>query len=260
MKEKILALIAAVSAAFAPANTQVSDADIYVGENAYRLTFSDEFDGNALDETKWSLCPQMERQGAGGWWDDSMTSLDGNGNLVLSILRRKEDGRLISGAIRSRGKFEQAYGYYEIRCTLPPVEGAWCAFWLMGDTVYGTGNGGRDGTEIDIMESPYYPQSAINQTLNWDGYGVHHKYEGKKVYGNDLYNGFHTYGLEWTEDEYIYYIDGKETWRTKGGGICENPLYMKVSIEAAKWVSELNEDRLPSEMVVDYVRAYEKIE
>lgn len=259
MKEKIIALIMAVSTAMSGSDNTENNADIRVGGNDYKLTFSDEFEGNALDETKWSLCPQQERQGAGGWWDDSMTALDGNGNLVLSVSKREEDECVISGAVRTKGKFEQAYGYYEIRCTLPPVEGAWCAFWLMGETVGKVGNGGRDGTEIDIMESPYYPQSAINQTLNWDGYGVHHKYEGKKVYGENLYEGFHTYGLEWTEEEYIYYIDGKETWRTEGGGICENPLYMKVSVEIGPWVCALNEEALPSEMVVDYVRAYEKI-
>lgn len=259
MKEKALALIMAAAAAISGSYSAEDKADICVGGNEYKLTFSDEFDGDTLDTSKWSLAPEMERQGAGGWWDNSMTSLDGNGNMVLSVSKREGDGRVISGAVRTKGKFEQTYGYYEIRCTLPPVEGAWCAFWLMGDTVHGIGNGGRDGTEIDIMESPYYPQSAINQTLNWDGYGVHHKSEGKKIYGSNLYEGFHTYGLEWTEEEYIYYIDGKETWRTKGGGICENPLYIKVSVEVGPWVSELNEQALPSEMIVDYVRAYEKI-
>jgi len=27
--------------------------------------------------------------------------------------------------------------------------------------------------------------------------------------------GWHTFGLSWKPDEYIFYVDGKETWRTK---------------------------------------------
>lgn len=259
MNKGIIAAVSAVIMTFSSAVNTTENADtIKVGGNTYELTFSDDFDGTELDLTKWSYAPEQQRQDAGDWWDDSMTSLDGNGYVHFAV-SKDEDGRTISGAIRSKDKFEQAYGYYEIRCTLPQIKGAWCAFWLMGDSVMGIGSGGRDGTEIDIMESPYYPQDAINQTLNWDGYGVHHKSAGKKVSFPGVYDGFHTFGLEWTEDMYIYYIDGKETWRSKGGGICENPLYLKVSVETGTWAGELDESALPKDMVVDYVRVYKKV-
>lgn len=259
MNKVVIAAVSAVIMTFSSAVNTAENADmIKVGGNTYELTFSDDFDGTELDLTKWSYAPEQQRQDAGDWWDDSMTSLDGNGYAHFAV-SKDEDGRTISGAIRSKDKFEQAYGYYEIRCTLPQIKGAWCAFWLMGDSVMGIGSGGRDGTEIDIMESPYYPQDAINQTLNWDGYGVHHKSAGKKVSFPGVYDGFHTFGLEWTEDMYIYYIDGKETWRSKGGGICENPLYLKVSVETGTWAGELDESALPKDMVVDYVRVYKKV-
>ncbi|MEE1018171.1 MAG: hypothetical protein UH824_01675, partial [Acutalibacteraceae bacterium] len=48
----------------------------------YVETFFDDFNGTKLDTSKWSLCPEWDRQGASHWNND-MTSLDGNGNLLL---------------------------------------------------------------------------------------------------------------------------------------------------------------------------------
>ena len=46
-----------------------------------------------------------------------------------------------------------------------------------------------------------------------------------------LRNGFHTFGLWWKPDEYVFYVDGKETWRSKAGGVCQVPEYMLLSDE-----------------------------
>ena len=35
--------------------------------------------------------------------------------------------------------------------------------------------------------------------------------------------GWHTFSLLWLPDEYVFYVDGKETWRTKAGGVCQVP-------------------------------------
>ena len=50
----------------------------------YRLTFEDDFDGAALDSSKWELCPESRRQDAGGWWKDSEVMLE-NGCLLLRV-------------------------------------------------------------------------------------------------------------------------------------------------------------------------------
>ena len=52
-----------------------------------------------------------------------MSYLDGKGNLIIGMSYDKENDRFLSGAVRSRGKFEQAYGYFEIRCTVNNVPG-----------------------------------------------------------------------------------------------------------------------------------------
>ncbi|MDY3792710.1 MAG: glycoside hydrolase family 16 protein [Oscillospiraceae bacterium] len=259
MISELMALMAAV-------NTELStflnrDALSYkiFDHKPYYMTFEDNFEGTELDLSKWERCPEQRRQDLNNYWKDDMSYLDGEGHLVLEMSYDEETDRFNSGAVRTRGIFEQAYGYFEIRCTLNNVPGYWTAFWLMGDSVNSEKNGGKDGTEIDIYESPFYNEKKIQHTLNWDGYGSAHKSEGKVV-NADVYDGeFHTFGFLWTEDEYVYYIDGRETWRTdaqKAKGTCEVPLFLKFSAETGGWTGLPDKDMLPDRIYADYVRVY----
>ncbi len=229
----------------------------------YVLTFKDDFSGTELDLTKWERCPEWHRQDLNNYWDDDMSRLDGKGNLVIGMEYNGARDSFDSGGVRSKGLFEQQYGYFEIRCTVNTVPGYWTAFWLMSESVSSEKNGGVDGTEIDIYESAYYGQSLIQHTLNWDGYGEAHKAEGMKVLA-DVYDGdYHTFSLLWTEDEYVFYIDGNETWRTDAAaalGTSRVPAYLKITSEMGSWTSWhdgiVSVKDLPDAMKVDYVRVY----
>lgn len=236
---------------------------VYIDGKTFSLSFEDDFDGDTLDGTKWERGPEQKRQDLNNYWDNRMSYLDGEGNLIIGMSYDKENDRFLSGAVRSRGKFEQAYGYFEIRCTVNNVPGYWTAFWLMGDSVSDETNGGRNGTEIDIMETPYYSKKQVQNTLNWDGYGYRHKSSGN-VSDIDVYDGeYHTFSLLWTEEEYVFYVDGKESWRTDAAealGTCEVPLYIKISSETGSWTGRPDPEKLPDYMKVDYVRVYKETE
>jgi hypothetical protein len=58
----------------------------------------------------------------------------------------------------------------------------------------------------------------------------------------------------------VFYIDGKETWRTEAGGVCKVPLYIKLSDEVGDWAGDFKKVKLPDEFLVDYVRVYDLIE
>lgn len=236
---------------------------VVVDGKTFSLTFEDDFDGDTLDSTKWEKVPLQKRQDLNNYWDESMVWLDGEGNLVIEMSYDKENDRFLSGAVRSRGKFEQAYGYFEIRCKVNNVPGYWTAFWLMGDSVNDETGGGRNGTEIDIMETPYYNTKQVQNTLNWDGYGYRHKSSGN-VSDIDVYDGeYHTFSLLWTEKEYVFYTDGKETWRTDAAaalGTCEVPLFIKISSETGSWTGIPDPEKLPDKMITDYVRVYKQTE
>lgn len=232
---------------------------ITIEGKTYALTFEDEFSGTELDTAKWVRSPQWKRQDLNNYWDDSMTWLDGKGNLIIGMTYDSKKDRYLSGGVETKGLFEQAYGYFEIRCTVNTVPGYWTAFWLMGDCVVDETQGGVNGTEIDIMETPYYSKKQVQNTLNWDGYGAAHKSDGK-ISDINIYDGkYHIFSLLWKEDEYVFYVDGVETWRTKAEkaqGICREPLYMIISSEMGSWTGKPDPNDLPDNMKVDYVRVY----
>ncbi len=222
----------------------------------WKLVWHDEFDGKRLDSTKWDI-PEYKRRKA--WWSRRAISLDGKGRLVIRIFR--EGNKFYDGCVRTRGRFEHAFGYYVARIRLQKSRGHWTAFWLMGPGVGRVGDGGRDGTEIDIMEKPWI-DDRVQHTLHWDGYGRHHRSKGHVSRHPGIMQGFHTFALLWTPKEYVFYVDGAECWRTRAGGVCQTPLYIKLSDEAQfrGWAGDVRKAHLPDEFLVDYVRVFDLVD
>lgn len=218
----------------------------------WQLFWSDEFNGTSLDSSKWEIIGDSKRREA--YWVKRDSYLDGNGHLILRT--SKEGDRYTSGAIRTLGKFEHAFGYWIVRCKFPKEPGHWPAFWLMSPGVNKIGNNGRDGTEIDIVEVPWR-DGQITMNLHWDGYGTEHKSAGTKVTIPGLTSGYHTFALWWRTNEYVFYTDGKETWRSSAGGVSQVPEYLKLTEEIGPWGGDITRAKLPDYFEVDYVRVYE---
>lgn len=239
-------------------------------EKEWVLTFSDEFEGDVIDVNKWDRPAYNRRnndKGPDGWWLQEDSYLDGDGNLVIRA--RKIDNRnndddpydYSTGAIRTSGKFQQKFGRFEIRCKLPAQPGWWVAFWLMSNTVTSVGNGGEDGTEIDIFEG-FGWTDRLNFALHWDGYGDAHKSDATQVTIDNIRDGYHTFTLEWTEKEYVFMVDSAEVWRTSAGGVSKVPAYVKVTGELSTenwaineyWSNDPELSEFPDYFLVDYVR------
>lgn len=238
------------------------------------LTWSDEFDGTgAPDSSKWER-PSYNRRnnsnGPDGYWDPNEVYLDGAGNCVIRVQKvanRNGDGDPYDyavGAIRTYGKFTQKYGRFECRAQLPQQQGWWVAFWMMQGNQGSIGNGGVDGSEVDIMEGWGWTDK-INHAIHWDGYGANHQSVGKNEIISGIRSGWHTYTLDWMPDVYIFYIDGVEQWRSTGGGICNQPGYIKVTGEISteawaitdSWAKNPANATYPDYFKIDYVRVYE---
>ena len=219
----------------------------------WRLAWSDEFDGNRIDESKWEVLGNSKRRDGLWWKADSY--LDGNGHLVL---RTASDGkRFTCGAVRTQGKFEHRFGFWQCRCKFGTQPGHWPAFWLFSRPGVGkVGNEGRDGTEIDIMEKAWL-SDHINHALHWDGYGKDHRSKGTKVHAPGVSKGWHTFGLHWKPDEYVFTIDGTETWRSKAGGVSQVKAFVKLTEEIGKWAGDIRKAKLPDHFLVDYVRVFD---
>jgi hypothetical protein len=248
---------------------------------APEILFSDDFEGAILDSAKWVLCPEWDRQGRSTWKAD-MVSVSG-GNLHLKFKRDIALGKskstntgisnnwITAGAVRTKKNdnsllFGNTFGFYEARVKIPKVSGVWGAFWLMSPTQWILTDEGVIGTEIDIVESIGNQKNLFNAALHWNGYDKMHKSVGSdnvSPSGIDIYDGnFHTFALDWSPKEYIFYVDGVEFWRCDGSekfnksGINQNPNYMKLTVEGADWAGALPSDFTEDEMLVDYVRVY----
>ena len=218
----------------------------------WRLVWSDEFTGPKLDETKWNRLGDWKRRD--GFWVKDDAYVNGEGSLLL---RTKKDGdRYTCGAVNTKDKFTHSFGYYEARCKMPKEPGHWAAFWIMGDGVNKVGDDGRNGTEIDIIEMPWR-DGRLTINLHWDGYGKDHKSAGTKFKVEGVTEGWHTYGLRWLPEEYTFYVDGKEVWRSKAGGVCQVPEFIKLTEEIGDWAGDIKQAKLPDYFEVDYVRVFD---
>lgn len=245
------------------------------------LLFVDDFNGNTLDASKWAVCPNWDRQGRSTWTSD-MVSVSG-GYLHLGFKRDTVLGKsktsntglsnnwIKAGAVRTRNRdskifYENTFGFYEARLKIPKVSGMWGAFWLMSPTQWILTDEGVIGTEIDIVETIGNPKNSFNAALHWNGYESSHKSVGSDDVipsGINIYDGeFHTFALDWSPKEYIFYVDGVEFWRCNGSakfknsGINQNPNYIKLTVEGADWAGTLPPDFSEGEMLVDYVKVY----
>ena len=260
-------------------------------DTRFELVWSDEFDGDSLDKSKWGF-PWWETERKGGYQHEDLVSVK-DGNLVITTAYYDEPlenyyydnwhDRInfddykegwYTGCIETRGKYEFCYGYFECRCILPKSSGMWSAFWMMNSGVSNVDGSGQDGTEVDVFESMYYKDKwwgagdAIVTGIHYDGYGEDHKGDTiGKWFANNPYEEYNTYGVEWNENEYIFYINGVETGRLSTGGVSQNPEYLILSCEVAGANGIADADRNgvgkmsmdtdeTAEFIVDYVRVY----
>ena len=183
-----------------------------VVETEYVQSWSDEFDGNELDRTKWNVVDGYS-DGAVYPDDDELISVE-NGNLVSTSKTERYDAYELFGTyMNTSGKFAFGYGKIEVRAKLAYGTGQFPAFWLMPTDMMNMGAG-----EVDILEMSVKGDIANNGdiigTVHWtndegteDWAKVHylHIYD----YGNaTLSEDYHTFGLEMDRDQIRYYYDG----------------------------------------------------
>lgn len=251
----------------------------------FDLIWSDEFDGDMLDTSKWDyrLCMMGKRHPA---WTDKGVKIE-DGCAVFSVF--EEDGNVVSSQLQTgynfmdepvkpttfgnnflqwpigklhENKHTWKYGYFECRCRLQKHKGWWSAFWLQSPTIGSSLDCKTTGSEIDIMES-FYPGEIHRHYVFTGGYGQDMKSAwtgGGEVESNDE---FHNFGLLWTENEYVFYVDGKEDGRIDQY-VSGSPEFLLISTETLGYRKE---NHLPMKeafeaaqakdnFLVDYVRIF----
>ena len=251
----------------------------------WRLVWHDEFNGNSLDTSKWGFRLHIMQTRYKTWTDDAY-EIDGEGHLLLKAYEK--DGEYYTSQLQTGSnymdrpgdqygsskftwpiaelenpKFIHKYGYYEIRCKLPGQEGWWVAFWLQSPTIGSTLDPLESGVEMDIMEN-FTRNGIVSHNIHWNGYGKNHQGAGSgpiQVQPSD--DGFHVFGMDWSPLGYVFYVDGKETWRIPGP-VSHREQFILVSAECDGYRKGaasplLKKAVLPDFFVVDYVRVYDAI-
>ncbi len=280
----IAAAACAASATIITAETidRASDPD-------WQLIWSEEFDGNAMDTAKW----EYMRPGGSTW-----SRFIARGEAARGEVNRFADGsyqsyciktppsmaegnkEMISGAIRSLGKFHMRGGYIEARCKTLPHTGNFQAFWLLPADHTG---GWPVCGEIDVWEqiddepiayqtlhhAMRYPNHP-NSKKFFTPVAVDSTYAGCATPGVDGAR-WHVYAVEWDAEHITFYIDGEETGTITNPHFAEGAwteavtwpfdkefyVILNQSVGNGSWAKDPDMD-FTYRTDFDYVRAYQK--
>lgn len=234
----------------------------------YVLTWQDEFDGTALDTSRWTAVTGPRRDAVNT--ADAVSVKDGD----LAVTTYTDAGLHKTGFLTTDGKFETTYGYFEARIRFSDAGGEWCAFWLQSPT-NGTpkGDPAHAGVEIDVVEHRVTDQSGfpfenyVALNLNWDGYGPDRQNRQKVLQvpgGPTLQGEFHTYGVLWDASSYTFYVDAIPLWTTSDAvSQRSETLQLTCEVSDADWAGFVPKGgygphgQSTTGMQVDYVRVWQ---
>ena len=225
----------------------------------WKLTFHDEFDGNALDLTKWSPNDPWGRERN----RELQAYVPDAFEVANGILRVKAEQRQASYAGKERAytsgmmttyqKFTQQYGRFEIRCRVPRGKGMWPAFWLLPEPLAWP-------PEIDVLEVlGHEPQKGYFTHHFKDAHGQHKSHGGSWT-GSDLSAAFHEFAVEWSPERLVWFVDGVERFRSEDS-IPQVKMYLLVNLAVGgDWPGAPDaQTRFPKALEVDYIRVYSKV-
>ncbi len=220
-------------------NTDGAEQELALPE--WQLVWSDEFDGAALDLSKWEVqLGDGIAYGVDGWGNgelqyytaDNITVTGGN----LEIRSLAEDFNTpdpafgndpdydwTSARIRTQGLFDFTFGRVEARIMMPASEGIWSAFWLLGSDNSQYGPNWAAKGEIDVVEAysrgdpGFGIDPFVSSAAHFGGPFPFNTFLAKRFDESFLpagappfqpYNDYVVYAIEWDEREIRFFVDG----------------------------------------------------
>ena len=254
-----------------------------IDASQWNLVWSDDFDGEFIDETKWNKLRWRP-----GWVNNesqAYTVRDTNlfiedGNLVIQGLIEPGyfgtdytgatyNADYTSGRLNTDDKFSWVYGRFDIRAKLPKGNGSWPAIWMLGENI--TNVGWPTCGEIDIMEHVGFDDGHIHGSIHTEDYNhMNNTQKSGGTYIDTATDSFHVYSLEWTPTYLRYLIDDVSYFfvynDSKGDASkwpFDEPHYLILNLAiGGDWgaVQGIDSNVFPMKMLVDHVRVYKKNE
>lgn len=262
-------------------------------KDGYDLIWYDEFNGTSLDTTKWSYQTGTKdnyygTQGNDYWGNQELQYYTQNavsvsgGSLKITAKREQMGDRpYTSGRILTRDKAKWTYGYFEAKMKTPTGNGMWPAFWMLPQpsnhsnitNIYG---GWPYNGEIDIMEAKGSRLNKVDTTLHF-GPEVEGDWRSKYISQETTLSSntdqWHTYAVDWTATQIVWYVDGKpvqtvtnDTWYSRSEAAAgrvsapfDQPFYILLNLAVGGHYDNYTEPDASftsKSMYVDYVRVY----
>ncbi len=237
----------------------------------YKLTFDDEFNSRSISlngqNTVWADTRAEWKHDAfsdvgfgNSSFVDPASGYDpfdvSNGVLTITAVPDQtiygNAGSWESGLITTQASFAQKYGYFEMRADLCGSVGAWDAFWLMPVEQQKTGNPGWQ--ELDIVEHYGVYDKGVYSWIHTTDFHANPGLD-LQVFSNhpEITQGYHTYGMDWTEDKISFYVDGVLMgWRPTPSDM-HSEMYLIANLATQ---STANQHMSPMSMSIDYIRVY----
>lgn len=249
-----------------------------------RLAWSDEFDGERVDESKWQIIDGMvnhaaiynkgavtiKKEGGDSYLSIRTKNYDSTQDLISAVGIDQYDNKTLdskitwsSGRIESKDNYSFQYGRVAVRAKVNDSQGIWPAIWMLAQD-----ETGHD--EIDILE--YLGQTPW-QAWTTNHFGILAKNKESHGVPTDHYEAwskeFHVYEVEWSPSAIKWFIDGKHVFTTDHGkddgrdGMHSRPMFPILETQVGDgWVGnvdyEKNNTKQDSEYLVDWIRVYQE--
>lgn len=244
-----------------------------------KLVWSDEFDGPAGSPPDPRVWTPMT--GGKGWGNQELecytdardnSALDGHGYLVISAREDKghacADGATndyTSARLSTQGLKTVEYGTISVRAKMPTGDGAWPAFWALGQNHDSAG--WPASGEIDVTEVVGKQKNVTHGTLHGPtADGKPYSVTGSFTSPTDLSADFHVYSATWTASSIDFSIDDtvyshltKDDVEKSGRWVFDQPFYLLLNVAVGGTFpgNPSASSVWPQQMVVDWVRVYQ---
>ena len=168
------------------------------------------------------------------WYTETNTSVD-DGRLVIEAQRESMGGKsYTSSRLTTLGRLSFETGLIEVEARLPSGQGIWPAIWMLGDNLFDVGwpNSG----EIDIVELRGSSPEDLISTAHWSDLGGNWQYRTHtETLTESLSEAFHVYGLEKTETQLTWLLDGSPIYTQSiasypGGSELTGPFHLLINV------------------------------
>ncbi len=215
----------------------------------YKLVWADEFDGDSLDTTKWSIS------------EDDIPVNNEEGELTLIYSGEKANVRVENGSLRMLNRFDEEkelfvapksvntkntmsfkYGYVEVRAKIPFVQGTLVALKALAKGAIGSEENALYYSQMNLFEYEAWLYNVTGRILKvYENYDENNPFYMLNRYGKDMgptdtsskaqieglltpdsFRGsftpdkkddFLTYGFLWTPDEIEIFVEGRKISR-----------------------------------------------